>query len=342
MGATLADVARLAGVSLSTASRVLSGSPYGVKEELRDRVLDAARTLNYVANAHARALRAATTTVGVIVHDVSDPYFAEIVRGIQRVAADAGRLVIICNTHRDPEREVEYVRMLRAQRVEAIILAGSGHRERGRTQQAAAQISAFAENGGRVAFIGRHHMPGDAVLPDNEGGAFAMGQALLDLGHRRFGVLSGPPLLTAVQDRMEGFRRALSGAGVTLGPEQVVACDFSRDGGADGVRRLLAQAPDVTAIFALNDAMAVGALSVLREKGVRVPEQVSVAGFDDYPFAADVTPRLSTVQVPMVAMGEQAMQLVLRAAEPQLHAVPLATRVILRESSGPSPSAKRL
>ena len=128
--ATLADVARRAGVSPATASRVINGSPKPVADELRERVLRAVEDLRYVPNAHAQQLaRAHRSAVGVIVHDVSDPYFAEITRGLQRVATDHGRLVIICNSYRDPERELEYVELLRAQQVAAIVLAGSGYHD---------------------------------------------------------------------------------------------------------------------------------------------------------------------------------------------------------------------
>src|SRR5688572_21584228 len=131
MPATLAKVARRAGVSLATASRVLSDSSYGVTAELRERVQAAAEELQYVPNAHAQALaRASTSTVGVLVHDVSDPYFSEITRGIQQVASEAGRLVMICNTYRDRERELAYARLLHAQRVEALIVAGAGRDDR--------------------------------------------------------------------------------------------------------------------------------------------------------------------------------------------------------------------
>jgi LacI family transcriptional regulator len=336
MTITLIDVAARAGVSLSTASRVLSKSTYGVAEELRERVLAAAEELRYVPNAHARALvRNKTSTVGVIVGDVSDPYFSEIVRGIQRVAGEAGRLVTICNSYREPDRELSYVELLHAQRVEAIVLAGSGLDDLAHSRKMASRLEAFADSGGKVSLIGRHHLLGDRVVPDNFGGARALGEALLGLGHRRFGVLSGPKVLTSTHDRLAGFRAALGKAGVALHPKGVVDGDLSRDGGARATQELLDRALGVTAVFAMNDQQAIGALAALRERGVAVPGEISLAGFDDIPIACDLNPQLSTVRLPLVEMGERALLMALRPSDPELRVEHLRAEVILRSSTAP-------
>jgi LacI family transcriptional regulator len=332
---TLAEVARRADVSLATASRVLNGSTRGVTPELRARVLEAAAELAYVPNAHAQALaRASTRTVGVIIHDVGDPYFAEISAGILRVATDAGRLVMICNTYRDTARELEYVASLRAHRVEAVVLAGSGIDDQDFSRAMAAQLRAFSAAGGRVALIGRHLFPGDAVIPDNAGGGRDLARALLGLGHRRFGVITGPPKLTTTRDRLDGFRGALAEAGVDLPAAHVLPSDFTREGGAAAAAELLDRAPDLTAVFGMNDAVAIGVLRTLRERGARVPDDVSVAGFDDMPVAADVTPALSTVRVRMAELGARAMSLALDdhpGGEPRVIRVP--AEVVLRDST---------
>jgi LacI family transcriptional regulator len=335
MSTTLAAVAQRAGVSLATASRALNGGKRGVTPDLRARVLAAASELGYVPNAHAQALvRSSTALVGVIVHDVSDPYFSEITRGIQQVASDAGRLVTICNSYRDMAREMEYVRLLHAHRVEALIMAGSGLDERGYSQAMGAQLAAFAASGGRVALIGRHNLAGDAVVPDNAGGARALARLLADLGHREVGVVGGPPLVTTTRDRLEGFRGGLRERGIVLPLERVVAADFSRDGGARAAAELLDRHPGLTAIFALNDVMAVGVLAALRARGVAVPEQVALVGFDDIPLAADVTPALTTVRVPMAEMGARAMALALEPGGPELRVEHLPTELVVRASSG--------
>jgi len=339
MAVTLADVARRAGVSLATASRVLNGSTRIVSDQMRDRVVAAARELHYVPNAHAQALvRASTSTVGVIVHDVGDPYFAEIIRGIQRSAAEAGRLMIVCNSYRDPQRELDYVRLLQMQRVEAIILAGSGLDDRAYSRELSEQLDSFAAMGGRVAVIGRHNITADAVVPDNAGGARALARLLLDHGHRRFGVIDGPPLLTTSRDRRDAFVQTLVEAGIRVPPGAIEPGDFTRDGGAHAALELLRRDPAITAIFALNDVMAIGALAGLRSHGVAVPGQVSLAGFDDIPIAADVTPALTTVHVPMEQLGAQALLLAL-AHEDALRVIHVATEMVLRDSVGPPPGS---
>jgi LacI family transcriptional regulator len=329
----LQDVAQYAGVSLATASRVLSGSRDRVSADLRDRVLDAAAELRYVPNAHARALvNASTSTVGVIVHDVSDPYFSEIARGVLRVANDHDLLVLICNTYRDPDRELQYVLALRAQRVRAVVLAGSGFVDSDverRTTQALVGVEAA---GGRAVLIGRHRAGVDSVLPDNLGGARLVGEFLTELGHRNIAVVAGPKNLTTIEDRLSGFRRALEGAGLDLPESRIVETDFTRDGGYDGTPRLLESAPETTAIFALNDAMAIGVLAALRARGIRVPDDMSVVGFDDIPIARDLNPALTTVRLPMDLMGARAMELAVRRRAKEPRRVATEATLIPRDS----------
>lgn len=334
MMSTLTDVAHRAGVSLSTASRVISNSEYGVTDELRHRVLNAAVELNYVPNATARALATnLTSTLGVVVGDVGDPYFSEILRGVQWVASETGHLVIICNSYREPEQELSYVRLLHAQRVDAIILAGSGLEDHEYSQRMSTQLETFVGYGGRVSHIGRHqHLVGNGVVPDNFGGAKEMGRVLIERGHRRFGVISGPPMLTTTHDRLAGFRQALDEAGIALSSTQVVQCSPSRDGGAEAMLEIMSRLPDTTAVFAMADQMAIGALAVLAEQGVCVPNEISVAGFNDIPVARDLTPGLSTVRLPLVLMGARATQLVLKPEDSRFRTEHLSAEVILRES----------
>jgi len=336
---TITDVARLAGVSVATASRSLSRARR-VDPRLQARVLAAATELSYAPNPHARALAQATdASVGVVVHDVSDPYFSEIVSGMLSAAAGSDRLVLFCNTYRDPERELAYVRHFRAQRVQAVVLAGSGLEDRQFSTAMAEQIVGLEAAGGRVVLIGRHYAPGDSVLPDNFGGARALATALTELGHRRIGVIAGPPQLTTSADRLAGFRRGLQEADLDFVPGAVVAGDFSRGSGERAARALQAAVPGLTAIFACNDVMALGALRALREAGLRVPDDVSVAGFDDIPIASDLCPPLTTVRVPMARIGELAMRMVI---EPSAHGRALRvehlpTELVLRDSAGPPP-----
>jgi len=187
-----------------------------------------------VPNAHARMLaRAERGAAGVIVHDMSDPYFAEITRGLQRTAIACGTLLVICNSYRDPEREREYVELLSAQRVSALVLAGSGYHDVRATREIDAALRRYNDGGGRVAVIGRHALIGDAVLPDNESGARLQGERLYQLGHRHVGVIAGPRDLTTTTDRLSGIRAAARAYGLVVPPRHVGHGDFSRDCGTD-------------------------------------------------------------------------------------------------------------
>lgn len=338
--ATLADVARRAGVSPATASRIINGSPKPVTEALRERVLAAVEELQYVPNAHAQQLaRNHRSAVGVIVHDVSDPYFAEITRGLQRVATEHGRLVIICNTYRDPDKELEYVELLRANQAAAIILAGSGYHDEQFTLTLDAKLRVYQATGGHVAVIGRHEHSGHAVIPANEAGGHLIGTELYGLGHTRIGVVAGPRHLTTTSDRLTGLRRAAREHGQQLTARQIVYADFERAGGVSATAALLDAHPGLTAVAALNDSMAIGALALLRERGIDVPGRISVIGFDDMPIARDVTPALSTIRLPLADMGARAMTLALQPPEPlntpQVEHVD--AELVRRESSGPPP-----
>jgi LacI family transcriptional regulator len=336
--ATLADVARRAGVSPATASRIINGSSKPVAEVLRERVLAAVAELQYVPNAHAQLLaRPHSSVVGVIVHDVSDPYFAEITRGLQRVATDNGRLVIICNSYREPDKELEYVELLRAQQVAAIVFAGSGYQDEAVTAMLDSKLRVYRAVGGRVAVIGRHEYGDDAVVPDNEEGGYLLGAELYALGHQRIGVIAGPERLNTTTDRLAGLSRAAREYGRRLPARRILYADFDRPGGAAAAAALLDSEPELTALVALNDSMAVGALALLRSRGVTVPDQVSVVGFDDMPIASDVSPALTTVRLPLAHMGARAMTLALQPAPegggPRIEQV--GAELVRRDSVGP-------
>jgi LacI family transcriptional regulator len=338
--ATLADVARRAGVSPATASRIINGSSKPVTEALRERVLAAVEELQYVPNAHAQLLaRNHRSAVGVIVHDVSDPYFAEITRGLQRVATADGRLVIICNTYRDPQKELEYVELLRAHQAAAIILAGSGYHDEQFTNSLDAKLRVYQATGGHVAVIGRHEHTGHAVIPANETGGYLMGAELFALGHTQLGVIAGPKHLTTTTDRLTGLRRAAREHGQKLPTRQIAYADFDRSGGAAAAASLLDAHPQLTAIAALNDSMAIGALALFRSRGIRVPEQMSLVGFDDMPVARDVTPTLTTIRLPLADMGARAMTLALQPTDPMHspHIEHVAAELVRRESTAPPP-----
>jgi LacI family transcriptional regulator len=328
---TITDVARLAKVSPTTVSRVLNGG-YPVSTATRDRVEQAVRELSYVRNAHAQALRVASTgLIGVIIHDVADPYFAEIVAGIQEVAATGQRLVVLCNSLRDPSSELRYVEMLRGQRADAVILAGGAIGDAAYLQELPLQARWLKAQGTRMIMCGRYALDADAVLPDNRGGAHLLARHLLRHGHRRIAEIAGPPNFSTTEERSAGLAAALEEAGVARDPSLV----FSRDGGYEAARSLLRARAEFTAIFAANDLMALGALAALREANLRVPQDVSLVGFDDLPILRDVVPGLTTVRVPMREMGRRCMELALGPSRRAHRVETLPVDLVERESVGP-------
>ncbi|MFI5656021.1 LacI family DNA-binding transcriptional regulator [Streptomyces anulatus] len=338
---TLDAVAREAGVSLATASRALNGTTR-VRDDLRGRVRAAADLLGYIPNAHAQALASpeGNRTVGLICHDVGDPYFAGIAGGVMRAAAEQDLLVMLASTFREPAREIAYVSMLRAQRARAILLIGSGFQDRAWERAMDAELEPYVRAGGRVAVVSRHRsMRVDTVQPENRAGAAALAASLVALGHRDFAVLSGPPELTTVADRLAGFREGLARAGITL--ERVVRGAFTREGGHAAARQLLDSGARPTCVFAVTDVMAVGALAALREAGVRVPEDMSLAGFDDIPVVREVSPPLTTVALPLTEMGEQVIALALRtpSGAGRSRVLRIEGKVVLRGSTGAPPGS---
>jgi LacI family transcriptional regulator len=336
---TLADVAERAGVSLATASRVMGGSTRVVGSALRDKVNRAASELGYSANLQARAMaRGTSDTMGVVVHDIADPYFSTIAAGVMDVAYASSVVVSIASTSADPDRELEHVAMMRAQRARALVLVGSRTESAHATEELRTELRAFERAGGRVVCIGQDLLGVDTVLPRNADGARDLARALVGQGHRDFVVLAGPADLLTAHDRVVGFRTGLADCGITLADTDIVRGPFTRDGGYEAASVVLAGRRPPVCLFAVNDVMAVGALACLRAAGLSVPEDVAVAGFDDIPTLQDVTPPLSTVALPLYRMGEMAGRLAMREATGEVPTVvPIAGQVLLRQSSAVLP-----
>jgi LacI family transcriptional regulator len=334
--AGIVAVAKKAGVSITTASRVLNNVDYPVAAETRRRVEEAARQLQYSPSALARALVTRRSgMVGVLVGDMVDPYFAEIARGVEDAARRAGYLVVVCNTDREPETERRYVSTLADYRVDALIFIGGdivAPREQRKLKQQLAQASKTGTLA--VACAGEH-----AGLPtidiDHHAAARQMTEYLIGLGHRRIGFVGGQPNISTARQREAGFRAGLAEAGLTA--DLIVDSDFSYSGGFDATWRLLAEhAP--TAIFAANDQMALAALNAARAAGRHVPDDVTVVGFGDTGAAEHAAPALTTVSMPRHQLGTAAMEALLTAIAAKTNRVEprqLPYRIVLRESSAP-------
>ena len=337
---SITEVARLAGVSTATASRVVSSADYPVSAATRERVLDAARTLDYVPNALARGLlKSQIPVVAVVVHDITDPYFAEVVRGVEDAASPAGYLVITCSSERDAERETSYVRLLRSMRAASVIFAASGLDDPESNQEIEKHLAAMRADGAAVVHLSPHALGPADVGVDNEAGMASMVAALVALGHREICFLAGPSTLFVARARLAGYRRGLEEAGIPFDGRLVIHTSFDKDGGALGVDTLLGGAAPFTAIACANDPLAMGALARLAELGIDVPAQVSVAGFDDVPVAAITSPSLSTVRLPLREMGRRGFAEAARVlGGDQLAPAVLPTELAMRASTAAPPA----
>lgn len=336
---TIRDVAARAGVSVPTVSRVLAGN-YPVAPATRAKVLRAMRDLDYVVNAHARALAGATTkTVAFVVDDVTGPFYAFIARGVEQQAASEGRLCLLCTTHGDPERELAVVELMREQNAEAVIVVGGAHDDAKYSERMRYFATALDKSGSRLVLCGRpslgEDVPATVVHYDNEGGAYAMTSHLLSAGHRTIAYLGISRGLSTTAERIRGFRRAHADYGVEVDESLLIHGEFTKASGLELTRGLLAERDDVTAVFAATDMVAAGVLRGLREAGLSVPEDMSVVGFDDIPLASDLTPALTTVHVPHEELGREAVRLGLRRADSNTDPVVLGTHIVVRESVAP-------
>ncbi|RQO58779.1 LacI family transcriptional regulator [Paucibacter sp. KBW04] len=348
---TIKDVASRAGVSFTTVSHVLNNTR-PVSAEARRRVLEAVEEIGYLPSAVARSLRTSETKiVGVLVPNVQNPFFAELVCGVEESCRLAGYSVFLCNSDNDPKRQQQYMRTLLEKRVDGLLLSSAGDDE------ALARIFKMA----RVPAVTVDRLvPGaraDRVSVDNCQGAQNAVSHLLDLGHQRIACISGPAEFEVSRERLQGWRNALQARGLDADERLVISSDFSSQGGYAAACRLLqaqrdlpAAAPKVTAIFASNDLMAIGALRAAAEFGLAVPQQLSVIGFDDIELGRYVFPALTTVGCSIKALGQQAGQMLIERidqAEAELREVLMTPSLVLRESTcapnlspSPGPSFK--
>ncbi|GAA1992095.1 LacI family DNA-binding transcriptional regulator [Catenulispora subtropica] len=345
--ATVQDVAEAAGVSTATVSRVLNGN-YPVAAETRRKVERAVRSLGYVVNAHARALAGSfTRTVGIIVADVVDPFFAHIAHGVTRQAAEDGKLCLVCSTYGVLGGELDLIDVLNEQRAEAVVVVGGGAYDPVYSRRLAERAKALNRAGSWLILCGRPPLaagvPTGVIDYDNAGGAFAVTEYLLGLGHRRILYLGGPEELSTHHLRLEGFRKAHAARGLPVDERLIQRGAFSRRFGYERTAQLLesGEAGGFTAVFGGNDNVAVGVLQAAREAGLQVPRDLSVVGYDDIPLASEVLPALTTVHLPLEQMGREAVRLaaVLRGeAEGSKDTRHLGTHLVIRDSTG-APSA---
>ncbi|MBN1963202.1 MAG: LacI family DNA-binding transcriptional regulator [Anaerolineae bacterium] len=303
---TIRDVAQAAGVSPSTVSHVINETRY-VSPSTRARVQEAMATLNYRPNRLARSLRnRETRTFGVLLPNSANPFFAQVLLGIEAACFDHGYNVLMGNANDDPRRELFYLELLLAKQVDGVLLVST------RAYDEAREVLRYHD--AAVIIVDRSPADSefDTVFADNERGGALATRHLVGLGHRRIGCIAGPSQLTPSADRVTGYRRALQEAGIAVDEALIMPGDFSHGSGYRACQRLLRAANRPSAIFVANDLMAVGALCAIHEAGLRVPQDVSVIGFDDIPLASYTVPRLTTIRQPSQEVGRVAVEMILR------------------------------
>jgi LacI family transcriptional regulator len=331
--ATIREVAERAGASVTTVSHVINETRH-VSDEVRLRVLEAMKALDYHPNALARSLRMGQThTLALILPDSANPFFADIGRAVEDCAFQLGYSVILCNTQGDPRREALYVDVLTKKRVDGIVFVASGEQ--------AATLAALQSRAMPVVVVNRHlsDVEVDLIYADNRQGGQLAAQHLIALGHRRIACIAGPSDLTLGADRVAGYRCALEAAGLAYDPSLVLAGDYQPVSGYQVTRQLRARREPPTAIFACNDLMALGALRAAVEAGCRVPADLSVIGFDDIELARFTNPPLTTIAQDKREIGTQAVQRLvarLAARSRPVEQTILPTRLVQRESTGPA------
>ncbi len=332
---TIRDVAIRAGVSVATVSRVLAGS-YPTAPATRTKVLRAVKDLDYVVNVHARALAGVSQkTVAILTREVTTPFYAYIIQGVEQQAAQEGRLSLVCTTGADPNRELAYVKMMREQGADAVITVGGVLETPESRKQLAQYAHALDSAGSRLVLCGRTGLgpdvPALVAHYDNEGGAYSATSHILSAGHERVMFLGGQTGYTTSDPRVRGYERAMADRGLK---PLLLQGNFGIHFGYTAIRELLQQGElPCTGIVASDDACAAGAIKALREGGLRVPEDVSIVGYDDVPMAAHMWPPLTTVHIPAEELGRTAVRMALQdKLGMATRETILGTHVVVRDS----------
>ncbi len=333
MPATLKDVAEMAGVDVSTASRVLNGTGFRVREDTRQRVLAAARELGYQPNALARSLRVGRSNLfALLVPDITNPFFAELSKGAEDATSSYGYSLILCNTEDRADTEEEYIRALRERQIDGFLLA-TGH-----VGDVAARR--LIEDNCPVVLVNRRMRGLRAcyVVADDTSGAKQAVTHLLELGHRRIAHIMGFPQADTAIRRRDAYLSTMAAHGLEeIARQLLVPGDFTLKSGLQAMERLLDLPEPPTALFASNDFMALGAMTAARERGLRIPQDIVIVGFNDIDLAKISCPTLTTVRTPIYEMGALAAQMLLKRVkgeDPSPAGIVLKTELVVRESSG--------
>lgn len=328
--ATIKDVAARAGVSISTVSHVLNHTRR-VSEEATRNVLEAVSALNYAPNSVARSLKVNNTrTIGLLVTASANPFFAEVVKGVEDYCFNQRYSLILCNTENQLERQRHYLRMLMEKRVDGLLVICTDLDDEIQTLLRSYQHvpQVVMDWGGRCDFAN--------VINDNvRTGAYLAGKYLVEQGHRDIACITGQLAKQTTQLRLDGVRDALAEAGLALAPDNILEGDYEMQSGFDAMQRLIARPQRPTAVFAFDDPMAIGAICAATQAGLRVPEDISMVGYDDVEMARFSSPPLTTIRHPKAELGAHAVELLvsrIRNKEQSAEAVDVQPELVIRHS----------
>ncbi|ENQ5029332.1 substrate-binding domain-containing protein [Vibrio cholerae] len=308
--ATMKDIARLAGVSTSTVSHVINKSRF-VSDEIAERVNNAAQQLNYAPSALARSLKMnRTKTIGMLVTTSTNPFFGEVVKGVERSCYHQGYNLILCNTEGDNQRMKASINTLLQKRVDGLLLMCSTlEGERLDVFDRYPDIPIVVMDWGPILFAS------DKIQDNSLQGGYMAAKHLIECGHKEIGCITGPLIRHQAQMRYEGYKRALAEAGIAINPDWIVESDFECEGGYQAFEKLYERGKLPSALFVSNDMMAMGVIQAARQRGLRVPDDLSLIGYDDVHIAKFMTPALTTIHQPKYRLGKAAVDTLLYRLE---------------------------
>ncbi|SHJ80771.1 LacI family DNA-binding transcriptional regulator [Tepidibacter formicigenes] len=331
MGITIKDIAKFAGVSATTVSKIINNKDENISDATRQRVLDLMKEYNYVPNKIAKSLvTKKTNTIGLVIPDIRNPFFPELARGAEDRANEKGYNIIFCNTDDDAEKEEKYINMLVEKMVDGIVFTASSRRgsEFNKGNKFSVPIVVVDRDIDIEGIKGK-------VTVDNFIGGYQGTKHLLDLGHREILFLSGPLKSKTSINRLEGYKKALKEFNVDFDEEYVIEGNYKSQWGYEAVKNI-GNKIKYTALFCGNDLIAIGAIKALKEMKLKVPDDVSIVGFDDIYMSSLIDPELTTIRQPNYEMGYKAIDILIDALENKeknVKKIDLIPQLIIRKST---------
>jgi LacI family transcriptional regulator len=331
---SMEDVAERAGVSITTVSRVINNTNHSVSEKTRKKVMKVIQELDYKPDISAQGLKQSfNNIIALITRDISDPYFGEMARGVTETANKYGILSFVCNTGRNPENEIQYHELLWQHRVRGIILGGGGLNFETYKIKLLEQINRYKENGHKIVSLAPQGFDMDYVMVDNRGVGEFITDYLIERGHTSIAYIGGPENTYTSLERLEGYKLCLKKHNLPSDDLMIAYSDNSWKGGYEAANVLLNRSVKFTGVCCGNDNVAVGALRAFKERGLAVPEDVSVISIGDLPNANYTAPPLTTVRVPLYEMGAKAVDIIMSADTQKYNAnIIFKTMIIERQS----------